>query len=195
MAERARTGGPVSQPFTNHLAECPQCAERWEAELELSRSLAAIRLAAASLRSSPDARKQLMAEFDQRRRGFFVPRGLVWAMAAMALFLLAGAWKQLRRAGQAPAPRAQQAELVFGMAEDQDGPAENGFVPVPYMAPLAPGEFVEVVQRDLTPAALARMGVVIQSASANAVATEVLVGQDGLPRAVRVPESFGIRFE
>jgi hypothetical protein len=136
-----------------------------------------------------------MAEFDQRRRRVFVQRGLVWAMAAMALLLVAGAWKQLRRAGHVPAPGAQQAELVFGMADDQDAFADNGFVPVPYAAPLAPGEFVEVVQRDLTPAALARMGVAMQSATVSPVATDVLVGQDGLPRAVRVPESFGIRFE
>ena len=141
------------------------------------------------------ARERLMAEFGERRRVRFLRSGLVWAMAAMTLLFAAGALKQMRRAGHAPAPRALQAELEFGAPEDQELLAENGFVPVPYAAPLAPGEFVEVVQRDLTPAALARMGFLIQTASANEVTTEVAVGEDGLPRAVRVPESFGVRFE
>ena len=195
IAEQARGGEPVSRPLANHLAECPRCAERWEAELELSRSLQSIRRAAAGLRSSEHARERLMAEFGERRRVRFLRSGLVWAMAAMTLLFAAGALKQMRRAGHAPAPRALQAELEFGTPEDQELLAENGFVPVPYAAPLAPGEFVEVVQRDLTPAALARMGFLIQTASANEVTTEVAVGEDGLPRAVRVPESFGVRFE
>ena len=43
---------------------------------------------------------------------------------------------------------------------------------------IAPGEFVEVVQRDLTPAALARMGFVIQAGYSSDVTTDLMVGED-----------------
>ena len=118
-------------------------------------------------------------------------RWLVWAMAAITILLLVGALKQVRWAGRGTAPRTAQTEADRNA---EDLMAENGFVPVPYAAPLAPGEFVEVVQRELTPAALARMGFVIQSSYNSDVTADLMVGQDGLPRAVRVPESVDIRY-
>jgi hypothetical protein len=131
-----------------------------------------------------------MAEFGERRRGVLVRRGLVWAMAALAALFVVGAWRQGKRAGQRSAPPSVEIAQVF--AEDLFSDSE--FVPVPYAAPLAPGEYVEVVQAELTPAALARMGFVIRAASTSAVTTDLMVGEDGLPRAVRVPESVGIRY-
>jgi len=191
MLERARGGAPAGHTLAKHLAACPRCAERWEAELELSRGMGDLRSAAMRLRSGPDARARLMAEFDERRRHTVLHRGLVWAMAAFTILLLAGALKQVQWAGRGPASRPAQ------MASDHNTEelmAENGFVPVPYAAPLAPGEFVEVVQRDLTPAALARMGFVIQSSNGGAVTTDLMVGEDGLPRAVRLSESAETRY-
>jgi predicted anti-sigma-YlaC factor YlaD len=174
-----------------HLAECPHCAERWEAEVELSRDIRDVRFAASALRSAPESRARLLAEFDAQRRHNVMHRGFIWAMAAMTILLLLVA-VQLRRAGRGAAPRIAQVELD---RSTEDLLADAGFMPVPYAAPLAPGEYVEVVQRDLTPAALARMGFVIQTAyNNNEVTAELMVGEDGLPRAVRVPESIGIRY-
>jgi hypothetical protein len=72
--------------------------------------------------------------------------------------------------------------------------SDNEFVPVPYAPPLAQGEFVEVVRMDLSPAALAGMGFITQAGYTGDVTTDLVIGQDGLPRAVRVPESVEIRF-
>jgi hypothetical protein len=189
ITERSRIGAAVSPALSHHLAECPQCAERWEAEAELSRGIRHVRVSAAHLRSSEDARARLVAEFGERRRGVLVRRGLIWATAALATFFLVGVWRQGKWAGQRSAPPPVAIAQVF--AEDL---MTDEFVPVPYAAPLAPGEYVEVVQTELTPAALARMGFVIRAASASVVPTDLMVGQDGLPRAVRVPESVGIRY-
>src|SRR5689334_2900731 len=161
MVERARSGAPAGHALAMHLAECPRCAERWEAEMELSRGMGDVRSAAARLRSSPEARARLMAEFDSRRRHTLMHRGFVLAMASITILLLVGAVTQVRWAGRRAAPRTVQMELD---RTADDLMADNGFMPVPYAAPLAPGEYLEVVERDLTPAALARMGFVIQTA-------------------------------
>jgi hypothetical protein len=192
MVERVRTGAPAGHSLAMHLAECPRCAERWEAEMELSRGLLGVRSAVAGLRSAPDARERLMAEFDHRRRQTLLHRGFVWAMTAITILLLAGAVLQVQRAGRRSALHTAQAELDL---RGDDLLADTGFMPVPYASPLAQGEYVEVVERDLTPAALARMGFVIQTAyNNNEVTAELMIGEDGLPRAVRVPESVGIRY-
>jgi hypothetical protein len=133
-----------------------------------------------------------MAEFDARRRHSVVHRRFVWAMAAVTALLVAGAAKQVQWAGRRPALRAVQVETE--RTSDDLMASESGFTPVPYAPPLAPGEYVEVVERDLTPAALARMGLVIQTAYNSEVTAELMIGQDGLPRAVRVPDSVGVRF-
>ena len=191
MVERARVGAAAGQALANHLIECPRCAERWEAEMELSRSMHDVRSAVNPLRSTPDARRRLMAEFDERRHHAVMHRWLVFAMAAFTILLLVGAWKQVRWADRGTAQRTVQTEAYHNT---EDLMAENGFVPVPYAAPLAQGEFVEVVQRDLTPAALARMGFSVQSVSGSYVTTDLMVGEDGLPRAVRLAESTENRY-
>ena len=193
MVERARTGAPAGHALGVHLAECPRCAERWEAEMELSRGIGAARSATASLRSAPEARARLMAEFEARRLHARMHRGFVWAIATIAItiLLLVSAVKQVRWAGRRAASRTVQMESD---RTADDLMAESGFMPVPYAAPLAPGEYLEVVERDLTPAALARMGFVIHTAYNTEVTAELMVGEDGLPRAVRVPESVGIRY-
>jgi hypothetical protein len=110
-------------------------------------------------------------------------------MAALAAFFLAGAWRQGKRAGSGSG--APPAEIAQVFAEDL---MADEFVAVPYAAPLAPGEYLEVIRTELTPAALARMGFVIQAASAREMTMDLMVGEDGFPRAVRVPESSGIRY-
>ena len=190
IVEGARKGGSAGEALSRHLAHCAECAERWEAELELSRGMRQARASVAHLRSGQAARQRLMAEFGDRRRGVLLRRGLVWAMAALAVFFVAGAWKLGRLGSHASSTPAVGVAQIF--AEDLMG--DNDFVPVPYAPPLAPGEYVEVVQAELTPAALARMGFMIQASGASEVTTDLMVGEDGMPRAVRVPESVGVRF-
>ena len=190
IVERARGGAALSQAMSQHLAHCPSCAERWEAETELSRGMRQARMAAAPLHSAAESRRRLFAEFDARPRDTLRRYGYLWAAAAaMAACLMLAVRRPELRAPQAPAPAAETAQ-VFA----EDLMADNEFVPVPYAPPLAPGEYLEVVQAQLTPAALARMGFVIQAGGAAEVTTDLMVGEDGLPRAVRVPESVGIRF-
>jgi hypothetical protein len=71
----------------------------------------------------------------------------------------------------------------------ESGSAEDsGFVAVPYAPPLAAGEFVSVVRAQLEPAALARLGILVDSAYGSEIPADIVVGEDGVPRAVRVIE-------
>jgi hypothetical protein len=54
---------------------------------------------------------------------------------------------------------------------------------------LATGEFVRVVRTELRPTALARMGVYVDAAETDEIPADVLLGEDGFPRGVRVLEA------
>ena len=65
--------------------------------------------------------------------------------------------------------------------------AEAPFVPIPYLAPPAPYERIEVVRMQLPVAALIAAGVPVRTADPGArVEADVVVGQDGRARAVRL---------
>ena len=68
---------------------------------------------------------------------------------------------------------------------------EAPFVPIPYLAPPAPYERIEVVRMQVPVAALIAAGVPVRTADLGArVEAEVMIGQDGRARAVRlVPNS------
>ena len=51
---------------------------------------------------------------------------------------------------------------------------------------LAPGEFVRIVRTELDREALAGMGIDIETADGAEVPADVLLGEDDLPRGVRV---------
>lgn len=61
------------------------------------------------------------------------------------------------------------------------------FIQIPYVAPPAPYERLTVVRREVPVAALIAAGLRIQAPDAGAsLRTEVLVGQDGRPMAIRL---------
>lgn len=77
----------------------------------------------------------------------------------------------------------------FETSSDASALSSDDFVAVPYTPPLAQGELVRVVHADLYPEALASMGFDIDPASASDVPADVVVGEDGIPRAVRITEN------
>jgi hypothetical protein len=71
-----------------------------------------------------------------------------------------------------------------------DTDEDNGFIPVPYALPLATGESVRIVRRELNGAELVRMGIDLPGAYAADLSddfeADVVVGEDELPRAVQL---------
>jgi hypothetical protein len=187
IVECARGCGGVSPQLAAHVRQCAACAERFEAEQFLTGQLRLLRDAAAGERSSPFRRARLFEEFDrlrpaQPRRRFhrFMPAAAAAAVAALAVGL---SWTPVP---DLPAQTADAREARSVANEEfQEISDDSGFVAVPYAPPLATGEFVRVVRTELYAAALDRMGVSVPVTNGEFRA-DVVVGQDGLPRAVRL---------
>ncbi len=174
VVECARSGATPGSALQTHLGGCAECHARWESEKILSTPMRTLRAVAAGERCSDAGRKRLMEEFARVHRPAFRARW-VWGLAAAAVMVLALAWGWSRQ----PTPAAiAVAEQVMD---------DSGFVPIPFAAPLATGEFVSVVRTELYAGALLRMGVSAPAGSGQ-YPVDVMVGQDGLPRAVRVLE-------
>jgi predicted anti-sigma-YlaC factor YlaD len=190
IVEAARSGGVHSPYLTAHLAGCANCREQWEEQVALSAGLAQLRDAVAPLRSSEFSRARLMNEYARVYARTSLPRRFGWmfAAAAAALVLLAVtlSWRAVTPAGPAASQSAARVQ-DRGTAGDEFEiiSGETGFTAVPYAAPLAKGEFVRVVRTELYAAALDRMGVSVPVTNGEFPA-DVIVGEDGLPRAVRV---------
>jgi hypothetical protein len=144
-------------------------------------------------RRQPDARRErIMREFEQARQSAFRP-SLRWALGMAAVVLLAVAAGQVWRNGLQPAGPANWAVGSAADTMGASGPGElmsdNDFVEVPYAPPLATGEFVRVVRTELRPTALARMGIYVDTTETDEIPADVLLGEDGFPRGVRVLEA------
>jgi len=120
----------------------------------------------------------VMAEFDRTRRGkqrrWVIQLG---AVAAAVVLVTSITWRG-PSTGVAP-PKAI------------DQPAqEQPFVAIPYVAPLAPYERAEVVRMQLPVSALIAAGLQVGMVDPGAqVMADVLVGQDGRARALRLVTS------
>jgi hypothetical protein len=193
------------------VAICNLCAERWEAERQLTDQFRTVRLRAAALMALDTERDGLMREFarldlaGQRRRRAARSWALVLGAAAALLasvFVGHIAGTRMRQTAP-PAIRAngiRNAQPVlyeagffetgfFETSGDASGLSSDDFIAVPYTPPLAPGELVRVVHADLYPEALASMGFDIDPTSASDIPADVVVGEDGIPRAVRITEN------
>ena len=185
MLEYANTGRVTGAEFQQHVRACARCNERWEDERFLTAQFRSIREAAAGLRPSDGGRAATMREFARSHRRMFVP-SFKWMMSAAAVLLLVIVLGSLWRTRSVDQGSPESAALMSVLGEDE-------FVAVPFAPPLAAGEFVTVVRMELRPAALARMGMDVDVTAANDIPADVLVGQDGSPRAVRVLDE--VQFE
>jgi hypothetical protein len=191
LAECARRGAEPSGRLSAHLSECARCGERWEAEQALSAELRELRLACAGERSADVWRRRLMAEFARLEpsssRSWF---RWAWIPASAALLVVASVQVWLGMPGRnVPAQRSVQSEDLAGAGFLDIGEA-NGFIPVPYALPLATGESVRIVRRELNGAELVRMGIDLPGAYAGDLAddfeADIVLGEDELPRAVQL---------
>ena len=180
LVECARRGVGPSASLVAHLAVCPHCRERWNAERVLSLAVGRLRLALATERSPESRRGELMEAFSVAMRP---RRSLRWAWgAAAAAVLFAAVWFPAHNAA-APDRRANE-EVVTAALVDTD--EESGFIPVPYSPPPAVGESIAIVRRELDGAELARMGIDLPFADPDGFDAEIVLGEDGVPRAVRL---------
>jgi hypothetical protein len=151
---------------------------------ELLESLRA--LAADGPREAPlHIEQQLRAQFrkQSRRRTLmtWVPAVGVAAAAAVALFL----WVHSEKLKPASAPALVAEHTVAAVDED----ADTSFYPLPEAEALPALENAMVVRVQLPVSSLQLMGVPVSEERADAsVQADLLLGQDGLARAVRLAQ-------
>jgi hypothetical protein len=117
----------------------------------------------------------------------------VWTFGAAAALLFAvflghEMGKRTHKA-VSPAVRIADESVLYEASADASALSSDDFIAVPYTPPLAPGEMVRVVHADLYPEALASMGVEVDPSWAGNLPADVVVGEDGLPRAVRITDN------
>jgi hypothetical protein len=194
LVECARLRSEPGNALKAHLRTCERCLDRLEGERELSANIGFIRMESNTLRSSARIRVALMREFDARHAKVTRPywsSGLDWSWGlAMAAALLLGVLLGPEAINRLHPARSAASLLASGTesAETQQDPDADGFIAVPYAPPLATGELVRIVHTELNPAALASLGVSVDPSWTTQLPADVLEGEDGMPRAVRVSE-------
>jgi len=181
VVDNARAGRAPGIGLREHLDECARCSERWREERILTREMQILADRMAGHQSPGHVREFVEREFERHRRVVRTRRAaLVFGIAAAVVmaFALGLAWWKGASPAAAPQSVVQAINPDFGV--------DAGFVAVPGALPLADGEFVRVERTELDAAALARMGVPLGDSDGDTVIADLVLGEDGLPRAVRV---------
>ena len=182
VIELAR-GTAAAPDAAAHVDGCERCRARLAQERQLSAGLRAVAASLADAHPSERLEASLMAAF----AGQHAPRAAAprpwrsWLTAAAAIALLvAGAFQGragFERARRDPAPPPVSA-------------ASSEFVPWPGASVLPAFESGQLVRMELPASVLPLLGIVPARVSTtdNKVLADVLVGQDGLARAVRIAQ-------
>jgi hypothetical protein len=133
----------------------------------------------ATAQPPPEIEASILTEFDRergrKRRSSILALG-AGAIAASIIAILILEYRPFVR---------RPAHVIYVSGEVRE--SEQPFVPIPYLAPPAPYERIEVVRMELPVAALIAAGLSLRTADPGArVEADVLVGQDGRARAVRL---------
>ena len=181
-------GEPVGQGSTAaveaHVEYCASCAALLARERELSAGLRALALGTAA-QVSPDVEARLRAAFaDQHVARSFASRVARsgWLRAAAIVVVAAGAGIWWRSSGPAKdvdphAGRETSPAVIFA----------EGFVPLPIALGLPDFESGEIIRVEIPVASLPSYGIEIApDARRTPVQADLLVGQDGQPRAIRL---------
>jgi hypothetical protein len=202
LMECGRGGLQPSDSLDRHLDSCGVCRERWEAQKQVTAGLRAVRIRAAEHSSSLESRQRVLHAFDrQYARTVAHSRNRnawMWGLAAAAMLLImAGVLvprlSQLSRLSHSRTSSSVVAVAADGAAADVSSRdagslTNDDFVAVPYAPPLASGELVRIVHADLDPETLVRLGFNPDPAWTEDFPADVVVGEDGYPRAVRISD-------
>ena len=196
-----------------HLAQCPECAARLSNQLSIKRGLRALaghmnRIGApprvethlrAAFRAHVDAQPGALAS----SRTHFRPAIPVFAWSAaaalfaIAVFLSAGRQPGVRSTVPSRGAEIATSELRAEMgrettvaaAEPTTLTAENGFIPLPNATQIGPDEEAHIVRVEVSRSAMIALGYDVQPERATeSVQADVMLGNDGLARAVRFLE-------
>jgi hypothetical protein len=215
IVEYARQGAKPEVEMRAHLAACSTCGERWEAERQLTSQFRIMRIRAAARRPLEARRESLIRDLARKRRPAPMP-AWAWALSAAAVLLFAAllghAARNRVRENSVPAIRTNGVRSAPTTNGVRSAPTTNGvrsaptvlyeastdasaisgdddFIAIPYAPPLAAGELVRIVHADLNPDVLSSMGIDVDPSWASELPADVVEGEDGIPRAIRIADN------
>ncbi|MGB2634575.1 MAG: hypothetical protein WAM58_11630 [Candidatus Acidiferrum sp.] len=202
----------VQKAAREHLRECPHCAALHENWLSLREDLRVLGAETAELEAPARVEMRLRQEFRTKHKTVKTQRAalvLGWSVAAAVALFFAVTWANwyIHR-GPSFANKTQPALVHTPAAKENTGPssevsapagselndvivASNGsgdFTLLPGSMPPAP-EDATVVRVQMQCAALGALGLTVNEEHAGDwIQVDLLVGDDGLPQAVRLPQ-------
>ena len=185
-----------------HLNECPRCAALAERQRRLAFGLRVMAGDQCDVMAPPRVEMNLIETFrremgagSRAARIGWIP-AFSWAAAAAAVIAM-GLWVAVpRRHANIPATHhraAPAAEPASITASITDGTADDdGFIPLPNAERVGPNDDVNVVRMELPRSAMLVVGLnVSPERVSEQVEAEVMLGPDGLARAVRFMDGDG----
>jgi hypothetical protein len=197
LARGAETNVAAGDRLRAHLEQCAACAARFEREGQLTAALKAMVDAEPPSAKASAIEAVLLAAFTERRAAaspqaparwsaLAVPALRTWLGAAAVLVLSAAVWQGVARWRSPDAARSAPARPAVVPAVAAAGGEVLRFVPLPTAIGLPALESGRIVRVALPTAILPAYGLdVTPDAAAGSVEADVLVGQDGQPRAIR----------
>jgi hypothetical protein len=181
-----------------HLKHCPQCAGLIDRQRRLASGLRTMAHEMGAVAAPPRVEANLLEAFrsEMASAGPRLVRMRMlpvfsWVAAAAAVIAVA-AWVAPRRhtappaAHHTPAAGVELASLVDDAADD------DGFIPLPNAERVGPNDDVHVVRMELPRSAMLVVGLdVSPERVSERVEAEVMLGPDGLARAVRFADESG----
>jgi hypothetical protein len=197
---------PLHQAACEHMRNCPHCAALQEHWQVLRADLRVLGQETSTEQSPARVEMRLRQEFRTKHKTMKTRAAAVaaaWALAAAAAFLVTVSWlhwrqEQTRVVSHQPAqssapnspalpttntPGAEWGETVVATNDSSD------FTLLPGSMPSPTGE-ATVVHVQMQRAALGALGLTVnEERAADVIQVDLLVGDDGLPQAVRLPQS------
>jgi hypothetical protein len=202
--------GPLQQAAREHLRDCPHCAalhENWQA---LRDHLHALGVESRDAEPSSRVEMRLLQEFRTKHRTMRTRRTAAvaaWALAAAAVLLGTVSWINWRRQEATTAARSHGLVKATGASQSNSippsltGPAamelgdvvvaanSGDFAILPGSIPPSLGDST-VVHVQMQRSALTAFGLTVnEEHGGDWIQVDLLVGDDGLPQAVRLPQS------
>lgn len=176
-----------------HLMECAACAARMQRQRELSAGLRAVAAGYSRIGAPARVERRLRAAFRKQsalRSGALVRHGwrpmISWAAAAamvtgIALITIQGG-RPVRKQ-----PAATNHVEIAAAGNAIDAPSDyDGFIPLPNAGKLPDTEDVNLVRVEVPRSAMIALGLEVSPERASEmVEADVMLGPDGLARAVR----------
>jgi hypothetical protein len=195
---------------TAHIGGCPDCAQLLSRQRSLVEGLGKVAADLRRVEAPAHLEARLAEAFRRESRVVPIPArrpwlpaltwasvGVVAALIAMVLFLTpkhnpAPSRHSAHHNSGAVELAALQSPLEM-MPDDDNADASDGFIPLPNAAQVGPNEDVNVVRVEMPRSAMMAVGIdVSDDRATERVEADVMLGSDGLPRAVRFvgPEGY-----